>query len=266
MRWLLFSFLLLSRIGYAQQESSDAQRGANIVNNDPTIICLRKLSGDQRFGPLANKLPIVEVRDMTFEMLANQALPNKKEQGAIAEWINARKECVKAGDAYHQQNYPPQLTALLTGGENSAAGLAADLYNRKLTYGAFNKRRQEIADDVTNKVVALVQQIKAQHEAAQQAQDAEKAAQERDAAARKATLEQAQQSQQAQRDLEAQRARQQAELQAQQQAQQADAMRRQFAAQYLLNNMNKPPLFKPPPAPVTTNCSSFGNQINCTTR
>ena len=47
MRWLLFSFLFLSGISYAQQAPSDAQRGSSIIDKDPTFICLRALAGDQ---------------------------------------------------------------------------------------------------------------------------------------------------------------------------------------------------------------------------
>ena len=254
MRWISFFYILLSGISYAQE--------------DPTITCLKNFVGDQRFSPIENKLSLADARDTTFEMLANQALPSKKEQEAIAAWVTARKECVKEGDAFHRQNYPLQIVTIVTEGENNIGAIAADLYNRKLTYGNFNKRRQGIADDVMNKVAAVAQQMKTQQELQQKteqqakkqddqrAQDAALAAQQRDMAEQRAVNERTYRAQQAQK-------------------QQDDLQRRQASDtllnNILLNNMRPQPYQAiqpfPMPAPSTnTNCYQTGNQLNCTTR
>jgi hypothetical protein len=115
-----------------------------------------------------------------------------------------------------------------------------DLYNRKLTYGEFNQRRQALFDEVRNRAADIWQRAQAQQQAQQQAQEAQ--------------------------------------LQAQQQAQQAEraqeeAYRRQ-AALYLLNQMRAnqpapvPYQIQMPqrPSTVTTNCMWIGTLWRCTTQ
>lgn len=79
MRWLLLFFMVLNNAGNAQE---------NQTQQDPTIACMRNLGSDIRFTSIANKLAVVELRDTTFAMLANESLPNKKEQKAIAAWVS----------------------------------------------------------------------------------------------------------------------------------------------------------------------------------
>ena len=237
MKATLFAMLAIATSCYAQQ--------------DPSIGCNRDLAADPRFASIADKLPLAGISEMTFEMLANEKSPNAKERKAISDWASSHKECTKLGETFRQQNYPPQVIALLIEADNSVVAVAADLYNRKLTYGAANKRLQSNLDDFRNRLAAIVQQIKNQREAQRQ-----------EAAARQAAKEQAQQAQQAQEALEAQRASNQAELQ----AQQADQARRQAVIQQLLRNMQPQPLPNPYLPKSTTNCTAFGNQINCTTR
>lgn len=244
MKPALFAFLLVVATScFAQQ--------------DPSAVCNRDLAADARFASIADKLPLAGISEMTFEMLANEKSPNAKEQKAIADWVSSHKECTKLGEAFRQQNYPPQVIALLIEADNSVVAVAADLFNRKLTYGAANKRMQSNLDDFRNRLAAFVQQIKSQQEAQRQAQDAEKAAQQRDAAARQAAQDQAQQAQQA---LEAQ--------QAQQRAAQADAARRQILMQMIQNNKPTPivPYQMPVKPTYNTYCSRIGDQVNCTTQ
>lgn len=249
MKTIFFAMLLaIATPCYAQQ--------------DPSIVCNRDLAADPRLTSIADKLPLAGISEMTFEMLANEKYPDAKERKAISEWVSSHKECVKTGETFRQQNYPPQVIALLIEADNSVVAVAADLYNRKLRYGEANKRFQSNLDVFRNRLAAIVQQITSQREAQQQAQDAEKAAQQRDSAARQAAQEQSQQALQAQQALEAQRARNQAELQ----AQQAEEARRQAVMQQILRNMQTQPLPNPYLPKSTTNCTAFGNQMNCTTR
>lgn len=236
---------------------------------DPTIGCIKGLAVDKTFTQIASKIPLAEARDATFEMLANQALPTKREQELIPRWIEARKQCISDGDSFHRENYPMQMIALAVEAENNMAAIATDLYNRKLTYGAFNKRRLAIADDAIVKITAVVQQLKTQQDAQRQSQDIERATRQREEAAQQAAMERDKQAQQTQRELEARRMRQQAEQQAQQQAQQADAARRQAAMQMLQRQPQPAPIvpYQVPVRPITnTNCYQNGNQMNCTTQ
>jgi hypothetical protein len=232
---------------------------------DPAVACSRTLVAEPRFASIASKLPLANVLDISFEMLANESFPTPQERKAIAAWVPAHKECSKAGEAYRQQNYPPQLIAFLTEADNSGIVVVAELYNKKLTYGAANKRIQSIADDLRNKVAALVQQIQSQRageqQALQKAQEDQQATQKRDEAAQQASH---------QRDEIARQAAQQQYEQARED--QELAARRQAALQFMLNNMRatQPAPIVPYQIPIrpttTTNCYRVGNQMNCTTQ
>jgi hypothetical protein len=222
-----------------------------LAQQDPLVDCLKGLAADTRFTPIAAKLAINAATDTTFPMLADQTIANGAEQKAISDWATARAECVKGGEAHWQQHYPPQLHALAIEAENMMMALAVDLYNKKITFGEFNKRRQVAADEVRNKIVAMVQHLQSEKQAREKA--------EREARQRS--------------QWQAQQQAQQAQLAREQMEAQDDIARRQAAMGILLGRMGATPAYAPmrpyqmPTRPsVNTNCSQTGNQLNCTTR
>lgn len=201
--------LVANGVGYSQQ--------------DPRIACIRELQNDARFKPIAGKVPIANIQDIKFQMLSDETLPNSRERKAIAELVDAHKECIKAGESYRQRAYSPQVNALLSDADNSMIAAAAELYNRKLTFGKFNLRLQAIDIDARNKIATVMQQFKAQQEEQQARRQAEQAEQARQDAQRKA-------NEAAQRRAE--EARQEEQRRAEQaQSERQDAMRRQAEAQ-----------------------------------
>lgn len=230
MRWIILFLLFLSGIIYAQQ--------------NPAGLCLEGLVTDSRFITIAEKVAINAVEDTTFAMLANQSLANERERKAISEWVTARAGCIKAGSAYLQQTYLPQIYAWIQESENSLLATAIELYNGKLSFGEFNRRRKATAVEIDNKLAALLQQEQARAQARQQAQ-------QQSVEAQQATQQQAREAQEAQAEL----------------------ARQQAATQFLLNRMGQsqpnPFQIPMPPTPrptVNTNCYQIGNQWNCTTR
>lgn len=209
------------------------------AQDDPTVTCLGKLPANKKLTPIVSKLAVSVVTETTFPMLADQSRPNELEKRAIADWAAERNECVKAGDDYWRRTYPPQIHALAIEAENTLMALAVELYNGKVTFGEFNKRRQAASDESQNKMTAILQQMKTQYDAQQQSQ--------------RLAQQQAEQAQQAIRA-------------------QDDIARRQAATQILLNQMqmNQPKPLVPYQMPVRptydTNCYQVGNQLNCTTR
>ena len=123
-----------------------------------------------------------------------------------------------------------------------------------MTFGDFAKVRDKEFTELRNKITFEVQQVQAQREV-------EKRKQEQEA-----------RSAEDQRQANAIRRTEQAEAQrryAEQQAMQADESRRQAALQFLLNQRQAQPYQVQPyqmQVPRTTNCNTFGNQTNCTTR
>ena len=201
---------------------------------DPSRTCFQNLAHETRFAPIADKMAITNVRETTFAMLANESLPKPEERPVIADLIGAQQACFQDGDLWRQKNYPPQIVAIVAESFNTGVATAADLYNGKLSYGAFNKQRQALADEARNRVAAVVQQIQSQRHAEQQMQ------------------KQTREAQQAQ----------------------ANAAREQAVLQLLLKNMTPPPvqplpvqLYQVPIKPsVHTDCYQMGDHMRCTTR
>lgn len=213
------------------------------AEENPGIACTLQLATEPKFAPIANKLPLGDMSDISFEKLAIKAKPTKKESKLIAEWAEVHSSCFNQGLKYAKTNYLPQVVALAIEANNRETAVAASLFNKEISYGEANKQIQAIADDFRNKLTAVVEQIKSEQAAKKLAKDTKDAAQwESD-----------------RRILEQQQA-------------QEDAQRRQLAGQILLNNMrnNQPAPFVPlvpyqmPVRPsVTTNCSQVGNQWIC---
>jgi hypothetical protein len=225
----------------------------------PGIACFKQLVTEPKFAPIANKLPLGDIRDISFPMLANKTMPTKKESNLIAEWVEAKKGCFAVGLEYAQKNYPPQFIPLATEANNRVIAVAASLYNKELTYGSANKKIQAIADDYASKLTAVAEQIKSERAAQQLAQEQAKKQQDIQAKAQQDNDRRI--AEQRQADADAQWQQQQA---------QADAQKRQLGVQMLMNNMNNnrpvPYQIVPPPVlrpSVTTNCNQYGNQITC---
>ena len=140
------------------------------ADDDPVYTCRDNVAADPEFKGLSSKMPLGGVRDVTFQMLANESYPNLKERKAIADLVIAHMSCTKAGDAYRQRNYPPQVVAMLNESESNMVSIAAELYNKKLTYGQFNKRLKAIDDDLRSKMISMLQERRSQQEADQRIQ------------------------------------------------------------------------------------------------
>ena len=205
---------------------------------DPVAKCSREMSQRPQFSEIATKLPLMDIRQISFAMIADQSFPTDKQRKAISAWFDEHEACRKAGDEYRRTQYPPDIYSLLQEGETGMRIIGADLYNKKITYGEANKRLQQLADDVLGRLTRIVKQYQAA------------------IAAQKAAAEEQAQQQQALADAR----------QAQEQA------LRQQRAMLFLNFMraNQPPPIQFHPMPVsptvTTNCSAFGNQWSCQSR
>lgn len=143
------------------------------AQQDPVVTCIKALapskpanppfkSEDDKFPAISSKISIAVVTDTTLTMLADESLATPEEQHALSEWIDARAACVRSGDNWRQQNYPPQIYALALEGESRVRMLAADLYGRRISFGEFNKRRLALADDIRARLASVLQQLQAQ--------------------------------------------------------------------------------------------------------
>lgn len=224
---LVFLLLLLPAVHAAAQDSLP--------------LCLDKLTTDRRFEPLAGKLALGADAKVAPGLLAETTLANDKERTLISNWAAARAECLKASSRFGNDVYRPPLQAFSMDAENKVMAAAVELYNRKLTFGEFNRRREAIAEEVRAKTVQLNRQIQSQSAAFEQAD------------------RQARELEQMRREVE--EAERQAAL-AQQQAQQAQEANARLAARPHWQAV--PPRQPVLPVVPRRNCFRFGNRITCT--
>ena len=105
---------------------------------DKTSQCLEGLKNEARFFPIANHLAL-DGQDITNpQMLADQTRPDARQQNAIAEWIDARSECVNFS--------PTQVSVSL---HMIFLGTVPDLYNGQMTFGEFNKKWHTLFEETT---------------------------------------------------------------------------------------------------------------------
>jgi hypothetical protein len=215
--------------------------GLCAAQQDSLAACLDKLVSDPAFALLAGKLALGTATSATPAMFADTSLASNKERPVIADWGAARAECLKANSQFGNAVYRPPLQAFGIDAENKVMAAAVELYDRKISFGEFNRRREAIAEERRGKAVQLSRQIQAQTTAQEQAD------------------RQMREREQMQRDID--EAERQATL-AQQQAGQA----REAAAQLSTRRSGPDGLRRHPPAPVVPfrNCFRFGNRIACT--
>lgn len=218
---------------------------------NPSSPCLAQLKEDPKVQVLWEKLPFDVTKGQPLEVLANNSKPTSKEKAALSFFASEGERCLDLGAEWRQQNYPPAIISLFNTYRVEMVSALADLYAGKTTYGELAKFRAKRTADLQNSVDVVVRDLEIQR-AANEKQRREAAAQE----------SQAQKQAQEQRDAIAQQQR----FSEQQAQQQQEESRRQAALQFLRNQ--KPyqvPLYQMP-IPQTTNCTAFGNQMNCTTR
>ncbi len=136
---------------------------------DALTRCLSALEIDARFSAVAGRLALGARADSTPEMRADASTPTGKQVKALADWIAARSECVQAEAATGNANYRPPLQSFRLEAESEIIEAAADLHDRHLTFGAYNRRRQQVEDELRRKVAALSQRIQSQRAAQEQA-------------------------------------------------------------------------------------------------
>jgi hypothetical protein len=110
---------------------------------DPYLACVRKLAFDAQFEELSKKLPLYDMTNITFAMLADNSRPTPQERKDLLAWFDKRDKCWKDGEPLHEQQWPPDIFQLSQEGNAELHNVGLDLYNGKATFGETNKRIQE---------------------------------------------------------------------------------------------------------------------------
>lgn len=204
--------------------------------------CFALSARNDAYAPLSKKLALVNPNMPTVEMLTNAAKPSKSEKKLIGLWLLELEECMKNNPDYSMSDQPPHIANLFNSQNLDFFATTSDLYAGKLTYGDYARARARSSSEFLSKLQEILQSEQAKNDAA--------AAQKAAEAERKEML-----------------ARQEYERYVQQQQAQENA-KRQAALQYLANQPKPYQLPQPyqMPVPQRTNCTTFGNVTNCTTR
>ena len=248
-RPLFCTFVTTIALGYvaaahAQNGSSQVQ-SAQTPQVDPFLQCLKDLAAEPQFEQLSHKLPLSNLANFTFAMLADESLPTPRERRDLYDWFERRDKCRQDSDALHRAQWPPEIYQVSTEGDAGIQAIGLDLYNRKITFGEANKRLEQLRNDIVAKLMPIIKQYQADIA-------------EQNAAAERRQASAQQRAEQEQRYADAQAAQQ-------------ELIRQQRAALFLnyMRAMQPRPLQVPqlpsPPPTYNTNCSTYGNMTDCTT-
>jgi pyruvate kinase len=115
---------------------------------DPSLACGKALATDARFSLIATKMPLAGLENITLEMLADESKPTDAERKQLAGYVLARNDCLNAGAEFRKTHYPVEVIAAMLEANDKILDMTAELYNRKITFGASNKQLQSIVSDL----------------------------------------------------------------------------------------------------------------------
>jgi hypothetical protein len=228
---------------------------------DPFLACVRILSIDAQFEGLSKKLPIYDMKTISFAMLADSSIPTPQERKNLLAWFDRRDKCWTDSEPLHRAQWPAEIFQLSQEGNAAIHNIGLDLYHRKITFGEANRQIQDRGNEISGKVVPIVKRYQ-EEIAAQKAAQAQIAARKQEAAEQRAAQQQA--NYQAQEQFVA--ARQQADQMQRRQLfmgylgamQQQQMQLRQQQAQQLQQQFAPKPTYQ-------TNCSTVGSSTDCIT-
>jgi cytochrome c len=239
--------------------TSATTQTVNIEVIDPTTECITQIPFKKELQILNGKILLDGSANYSFEMLANNSFPSKKEMKAISLWVNEHKRCKQIGNEWRTSRYPAAPLALVDKLYSDNIFLAADLYAKKISYGDFAKGVVKANQEFSVSTAALQQQqqlqLRQQQQAKQQQKDAIVQQQQRDT-----LLRQQQSEQQHQEAL----ARQQQLEQAQQQQAALLQQQQYLYRQQQIQQQQQQQIYTPPRSTQST-CGWQGNQWVCNT-
>ena len=201
-----------------------------ISEADPKLACASKIEFDPRFSELSSKISLSGLTSISFAMLSDANFIAPKDMAILSSWADEIRRCSELGARFRTTSYTPELAKILEKEDEEFLALAIDLYQKKINFGTYNSKVQQIAKDVKRSIESLEQKLKADRVAA------EEASRVRAAALREAQLQQEEKRREEQRRQEQIRA----EAQRRQEAEAARIaeVRRQWAARCEFDQKN----------------------------
>jgi hypothetical protein len=106
--------------------------------------CMAAIGNNPKYATLKQKVAMTKPSDQTFAMIANNTFAASDEKPLIADWVTDRNKCF-IDNEHEFSNMSIALQTLLNKQNLQFQSMAADLYNKKITYGDFAKIRAEMA-------------------------------------------------------------------------------------------------------------------------
>jgi hypothetical protein len=110
---------------------------------DPTTTCIELHEASSRYDPLRAKLP-ASTRFVTATQMTDPLKPNQAERQALAALIEEFQRCVNSGSSFRSERFPREAILLFNDLARDVTLLTVDLYDRKLTFGQYNRRIYEL--------------------------------------------------------------------------------------------------------------------------
>ena len=104
--------------------------------------CNQRVAAEPELAPLKDKLSLLSYTEQTFQMKTNSSKPNEDEKKLIVRWLELRDQCWKA-DSDIRNRFPPEFRSNLESTTRILEELALMLYDGKITYGEFARKRDE---------------------------------------------------------------------------------------------------------------------------
>jgi len=221
---------------------------ASALAQDPTLACVEEMKTNAELQILYKKLPLDISKGQSLEVLSNKTKPTAIEKKYLLNFMETLDACGALGTEWRAKNYPLAVNNLAAKFQTDFKVNLADLYSGDLTFGELAKIRSKMMTEYIANLQVEVEKIKQERSAKEQAA----------ASKAQSDLERDQQQTRAAADRDAQIAAQREAM--------AEDTRRQAILQLMRTQPFQLQPIPMPRAPITTNCNSFGNQFNCTTR
>lgn len=101
---------------------------------------------DDRLFPIAENTNITLSPGFSFQQLANKSTITDEQKGAVEIWVPLLKRCDIAANRYQIATIGGDATQIIMSMQSDRYGFIADLYNREIDWGQFNRLIQKSHD------------------------------------------------------------------------------------------------------------------------
>lgn len=198
---------------------------------NPALECYASMPARPPLALLADKIMLSGEPKATLEMQALKSRPDADEKVALSRWTVMRDTCFELGTGWMDAIQAPRWFRSITmQTKDSSDALAAALYRGELTYGEFNVKNMALSAEMRKRLDDAVEVARREHGGPSPSAPVQPPT------ARANNLQQDQY--------------------------QCDQDAARSYPQVLVQTMTSPG-FQAAPRPAQTNCTQFGNQINC---